>query len=353
MAVNLENILKQGDCIPEDLLLQYMEAKLPPRETHLVEKHLLACEFCSEALDGLKLLNASGRKSVISELNSKIDQRLASSLPAKNNSVFNNNAYRIAAVITLFILFGGGYLYLSNRNKEKTLAENRPAQTAATDSVIPSLLPGISSDQKPADEVASRSAGAPEKNISATKQALTEKQNESVSGYEAAKASPPVAAQPNTLSTADASQKESKDIETVKPGITSEEVVVSDRDVQTSAGAPSMARQEEALFKKAKESGKTPAEKRESFRSDTTNFHTLFQTANANYAQKNYAEAADDFEKLLPDTAGKFYDESKWLLANCYMRIHKNAKARKLLKEIANSDSVHRKEAAGLLQEFQ
>ena len=59
----------------------------------------------------------------------------------------------------------------------------------------------------------------------------------------------------------------------------------------------------------------------------------------------------NDFEKLVKDTANAYYDDSKWFLANCYMRTNRNSKARKLLQEISNSNSIHRKEAFGLLQE--
>jgi hypothetical protein len=85
----------------------------------------------------------------------------------------------------------------------------------------------------------------------------------------------------------------------------------------------------------------------------TLDSQRLFLQAKASYIARNYTDAANDFEKLMNDTSSSVYDDSKWMLANCYIKIHKNAKSKKLLKEIAGSDSPHKKEALGLLQELQ
>jgi hypothetical protein len=39
--------------LSHDLLQQYLFGKLPERTRHQVERHLLDCDFCSEAADGL------------------------------------------------------------------------------------------------------------------------------------------------------------------------------------------------------------------------------------------------------------------------------------------------------------
>ena len=105
MAGNLENILKQGDCIPEETMLRYIEGKLSSHENHLVEKHLLECEMCSDALEGLKMMQPAKSKEIISDLNKKIDERLKSSERSEAKIIPFNNYYRIAAVIALFIFF--------------------------------------------------------------------------------------------------------------------------------------------------------------------------------------------------------------------------------------------------------
>ena len=53
---NLKDIFKHTDCISEEMLLKYISNKLPSAEKHEVEKHLVDCEMCSDAVDGLKMM---------------------------------------------------------------------------------------------------------------------------------------------------------------------------------------------------------------------------------------------------------------------------------------------------------
>ena len=56
-----------GDCIPEKVLFDYIDEKLSPKEQHYVEKHLLDCDLCSDALEGLQLLRDRTRIQTINE----------------------------------------------------------------------------------------------------------------------------------------------------------------------------------------------------------------------------------------------------------------------------------------------
>ena len=76
MAGNYQNILNHQDCIPEEKLLNYIEGKLSPQDANSVEQHLLECELCSDALEGLKLLHPEKARAITAELNNKIDQRI-------------------------------------------------------------------------------------------------------------------------------------------------------------------------------------------------------------------------------------------------------------------------------------
>jgi len=43
-------------CLTEQAMFDYIDGKLGPAECHAVEKHLLDCAFCSEAMEGLELV---------------------------------------------------------------------------------------------------------------------------------------------------------------------------------------------------------------------------------------------------------------------------------------------------------
>jgi tetratricopeptide (TPR) repeat protein len=58
MKVNNTHILfdPQTACLTEKAMFDYIDGKLTAAENHAVEKHLLDCAFCSEAMEGLELV---------------------------------------------------------------------------------------------------------------------------------------------------------------------------------------------------------------------------------------------------------------------------------------------------------
>ena len=122
MRDKLDNILNNSECISEEMLLNYLEGTLIPSDQHHVEKHLLDCEFCSEALEGL---SAMGFPNVRTDLN-KLDQRINYRVNRSGGKIIQlKRVYRIAAVIALVALFGGGFYYLQSMKKsEKVFTEN-------------------------------------------------------------------------------------------------------------------------------------------------------------------------------------------------------------------------------------
>src|SRR3954469_2483558 len=107
MAGNYQNMLDHQDCISEGRMLEYIAGKLSSQEANRVEQHLLECELCSDALEGLKLLHPDKVRAITAELNDKIDQRLESAKSAKMIPL--GSFYRIAAAIEIVALAGGGY----------------------------------------------------------------------------------------------------------------------------------------------------------------------------------------------------------------------------------------------------
>ena len=58
-------IFIRTDCVSEQTMFDYIDKKLSAKESHSVEKHLLHCELCSDALEGLELTKTRTRIAAI------------------------------------------------------------------------------------------------------------------------------------------------------------------------------------------------------------------------------------------------------------------------------------------------
>ena len=113
------------NCLTEDQLLLYLQNKLSPFEQHHVEKHLLDCELCSDALEGLRLISSPANLTkTFAELNQKIDERVKHT---EKKIIPLYSWLRIAAVIALVAVSAGTFLYLQKQQKqeEKIVAEKQ------------------------------------------------------------------------------------------------------------------------------------------------------------------------------------------------------------------------------------
>jgi len=343
MAAKFENLLHEGQCIPEDLLLNYIEGKCTPEQNHQVEKHLLGCEFCTDALEGLRLVHPAKSKVMVDELNRRIDAHIDNSKNIAPVIIPFRFNYKIAAVITLFILFSGGYWFLKNKVEKKSLAENNSsAQVMNADSGIKQFVPRSNGSEKAAEPIHSeprfslKEKSAEQKVITPEKIQIVEN-NSKVTENDAAKQ-----INDNSLS----ANENKSDEETAPAKDIEKKSREESNDAQAGSAAPVMT--ESVAFSKM---NKERVASQQEDRLESQNPAELFTKAKTNYDQKKYAEAEIDFEKLINDTSSKYFDDSKWFLAICYAKTHKNAKSRKLLREIAHSASIHKKEAEGLLQE--
>lgn len=132
-------------CLTEDQLLLYMQSKLSPSEQHYVEKHLLGCELCTDALEGLRLSKSPEKLTeIIAGLNQQIDNRVK---PVEKKIIPLYPWLRIAAIIVLIAVGAGTFLYLQKEQKqqEKIVAEKKAD--------IPPTLPQNNFELKSAEPV--------------------------------------------------------------------------------------------------------------------------------------------------------------------------------------------------------
>lgn len=113
MSKSLNHIFFDTDCPTDDVLLHYVQGKLSSEEKRAVELHIADCEMCSDAVEGLMLMQNPEEIIIIeNELNTKIDT-LTSSGSGRNYGFF----FKIAASILL--LAGLGTIIFFQVNSEK------------------------------------------------------------------------------------------------------------------------------------------------------------------------------------------------------------------------------------------
>ena len=351
MAGNFQNILDHRNCIPEDKLLEYIAGRLSPQEANRVEQHLLECELCSDALEGLKMLHPDKSKEITAELNRKIDARLEN---VKGGKVVQfSSFYRIAAILVLAALFGGGYWLVRNTSDNKSIALNESGSLKKDSLPIQFESPAGSIAVPETVSVKKEYASTtpkflPEnKNVAAqtaTSEAAKDINDTRINTHDGAKSKNDIAIiQTDSFYSGDEIAMAEREVNITAQNQASNAI----EDYHSSQGAPA------AETKSAGKSMDNMSKKSAAFdvTSDTLNNELLFNRGKSNYDKKKFDIAANDFEKLIKDTSSKYYDDSKWFLANCYMRTNRTIQARKLLQEISNSNSVHKREAFGLLQE--
>ena len=366
MAGNYQNILNHQDCIPEEKLLNYIEGKLSPQDANSVEQHLLECELCSDALEGLKLLHPEKARAITAELNNKIDKRIESMQNLRSEGQAEKGAkvlpfgsfYRIAAIFVLIALVGGGYWLIKNSKDENAIALNKNPEPAVNKDSVPAQFEApagvVSTDEVTASlkkEIVSTTpkfsieGNKKVENSSAYSSSENIKENEKVGDDPGKTEKDMITSQSDTFFTGNEVALSKIDNSNLNRQQASNAV----ENYHSSQGAPAAETKSSGVLMKKNADSESSAKTKNA--SEASGEKSVFERGKTNYDRKNFDAAANDFEKLIKDTASKYYDDSKWYLANCYMRTNRNAKAKKLLQEISNSNSVHNKEAFGLLQE--
>ncbi len=119
MADSLKyKIFLETDCIPEETMFDYIDKKLSAKECHSLEKHLLQCDLCSDAMEGLELTKNRER---ITAINQKINERIAA--PEKETKVIVFYYKLFASIAASILLLIGGVFFFNQFNQKQELAE--------------------------------------------------------------------------------------------------------------------------------------------------------------------------------------------------------------------------------------
>ena len=105
MNNNMSNPPQNTPCISSQEMLDYTQGILSTQEQHRIEKHLLECEFCSDAMEGIQLMkNPNSLLSIEEELNLEIDSMTSEEEEDSDDKVKVLFPWRMAAAIALIFV---------------------------------------------------------------------------------------------------------------------------------------------------------------------------------------------------------------------------------------------------------
>ena len=124
-------IYSSSDCFSEKMLFDYIDNTLSQEKRHLIEKHLLDCELCADALEGLELVKDRARIGVIKDT---INKRLISTEIKQEPKVISFNyklVFSIAATIALLVV--GVFFFNKMTLKEVAMSDLAVLKTEEND----------------------------------------------------------------------------------------------------------------------------------------------------------------------------------------------------------------------------
>jgi hypothetical protein len=101
------NIFSNTTCISKETMLRYINKQLDKDELYEVEKHMLDCELCSDAYEGIQFAQNS---SILFAIDNEIDQRVGE----RNSKAPIMRSLMVAA--SIFIIIFGAYFTYDNFN---------------------------------------------------------------------------------------------------------------------------------------------------------------------------------------------------------------------------------------------
>ncbi len=135
MNNNMSNPPQNTPCLSSKEMLDYTQGILSTQEQHRIEKHLLECEFCSDAMEGIQLMkNPNSLLSIEEELNLEIDSMTSEEEEDSDDKVKVLFPWRMAAAIALiFVSTLTLWMVIPKNNTQKLMSEKSVAYPAPSE----------------------------------------------------------------------------------------------------------------------------------------------------------------------------------------------------------------------------
>ncbi len=377
-------------------MLAYLQNSLSDEDKQQFEKLLQEDPFAQEALEGLQAAqNVSSVTKSIASVKKNVRERSG----AKEGKVIQIHWANYAWAAAVFgLLIGIGFLMVNYMgNKTQSIAQNQDKTTDTETNLLEGkgdgpLLESAAVDSTttqqtatPADAVGYRTPAEEDKTakdnlLLVTKKAETDNKTVTASGAgkqgnEQVASAPPVAMQNNQAAMTSESTKKAvtkeeaanaesqmKKIEEAEVATMSEKKTVKkDKSAGTAVTMSDMnaaSKNKEAGIEEAMknfnagEYEKSGPQFAEVLKKDPTNADALYFGGISDYINNTNTKGEKNFDKLLK-SGSRYTDGSKWYKANILIQKGKTIEAKKLLNDLANSNSSYKERAVKKLAEME
>jgi len=373
------HIFSETTCISKETMLKFINKQLSQKELHDVQKHLIDCDFCSEALEGMQ---HAKNPSVLFNIDHKIATRTQ-----QKTTPFSRI---ILVAASLLLIVTGGYYTITNFNdanvKESELAYEEPVTTKQTnEDVLTNQAPAMSavssynqqeinnekSNTKETQPIVNEqleeapayknmvNGNAVSQTFSSKERIATEVAEETVADNilslpsvatkkDAEKEMDMDANKPASLAEDKKAEKPSKNktraksLEAPMPYTAAAEK----KEILTVTDEESFNRTENTSYTTTTTGGLTTA-------TSTINVEDHLSEGKESYNLKDYVTAIHHFDLVLSETktTNRTY-EAKWYKALCFIGLNDNTTAKKLLSELTYVNNPFSKKAEEKLKEL-
>ena len=334
----MSNHHQNTPCLSSQEMLDYTQGILSTQEQHRIEKHLLDCEFCSDALEGIQMMkNPNSLLAIEEELNLEIDSMTSEEEEDNDEKVKVLFPWRMAAAIVLiFISTFTLWMVIPKNNTQELMSEKSVAYPAPSEisseplqenqemQVPNEQIKTLSKSQAPA--VVEREVQVEDAMAESTPESNDKGNEEIFSAVPAAEA------------------KEENDVETSKSK--NEVVKASEADLAASDNVQSGTSTSEVAVVQKKSAAQVTTssarQKDEGASDDSNKFSTddLYKKGIKEYKNKKYAAAITYLEQCTNKPEALFYNGvSYFLIDNPHLALSK------LEKYIQTNQSTYREAA--------
>lgn len=337
MSERLKIFSASENCLTEDQLLLYMQHKLSPFEQHHVEKHLLDCELCSDALEGLRMASIENLSETFSELNQQIDKHVKQE---EKKIIPLYPWLRIAAVIILIAVSAGTFFYLQKEQKqqEKIVAEKKPDLPPATQnnfelkSAEPvSTEPSKDIATKVAKEVPTPIANA-QKNIDKQSLADTIRLNDI------------------STSAVAAVTEENENRETVPQSVVGQPMPKAVQESKSETLSENAGVMDKSTSGNTRSEADFAKKQKADYESQITNSAVIINNAKFQMQNNQYDSANFLLDEVINNNDSKFMEEALWNKSIALENLNKKTDAKNILQRIVNMNGKYKKKATEKLK---
>ena len=114
--------------LSQDQLMRYQQERMDDAEMHRVERHLLECELCSDALEGMELLSAKQAEHALHDLKGRLAARLG-----EQKSTSRPLYWQIGVAASVLLLAGAVFYWLNLTpiNEQEAISDEMDLQETA------------------------------------------------------------------------------------------------------------------------------------------------------------------------------------------------------------------------------